>query len=203
MSQEMYRNYRNMVVWGPFGNISDSDLNRVERKIRHQLPPAYCEFLKIANGGRLSYSVSLPPGEAGSPISFEDLVSVEKLVERWKTHKKQAKMTGLPTGLLPVADDGAGSELYLDLRPESYGQVLAFVHALPEWAGGGQDSFGIVAATWDDYLSQLTIDEDIAEMTWEEVSDDNDSLEDRAWREAVIVWLDAGLPDWRQRAWAD
>lgn len=199
----MFRRYENLIVWGPFAAIDAHGLDRVEREIGRALPNGYRQFLFATNGGRLKYSVSLPPGGEGELISFDELTPASRLSQAWQDHQVEAEMAGFPPDLLPVANDGCGSRLYLDLRPATHGQVLAFVHGLPEWAGGdGGDSFGPVATNWNEYLELLTFDEDFAEVTWEDVCEDDASPANRAWKEAVIAWLDAGLPGWRQREWA-
>lgn len=203
MTEEMFRRYRKLIVWGPFQPSDDDDLDRVERELGRSLPKEYREFLLVGNGGRMEYAVSLPPGEPGELVSFDDLMSVDRLVQGWRDHQPVAAAVGLPSELLPVARDGSGSQLYLDLRPTTYGQVLAFVHGLPAWAGGGDgDSFGVVTASWNDYLDQVSLEEDMAELQWQDACEEDGTNEGRAWREAVAAWLDAGMPDWRSREWA-
>lgn len=204
MTDEMFRPYRNLIVWGPFSAVDAEELDRVEQEIGRPLPHDYREFMLATNGCRLEYAVSLPPGDDGELITFDELRPADRLAQGWRNHQEEAGMAGLPSDLLPVANEGTGSRLYLDLRPETHGQVLAFVHGLPEWAGSrSEDGFGPVAAEWNGYLEQLAIDEDIAEMIWEDVREGDDSPESRAWRDAVVAWLDAGLPSWRRREWAD
>ena len=85
----------------------------------------------------------------------------------YRAHPSTFMAESLPAPLLPVARDGGGSELHLDLRHETHGAVWAFVHGLPYWAGGdGQDRGGVVAGSWEDYLRVLFIDEEMAKETW-------------------------------------
>lgn len=185
--------------------MTQADLGAVERAIGHALPPQYREFMLIANGGTLPYSVRLPPDSPdGQFVSFLDLYTINgdgwgSLLGGWRFLPKTFIADQLPAGVLPVATDGGGSELFIDLREGTFGAVWAFVHGLPDWAGGDNiDRGGAVAADWQGYLDMLTVDEEYAEEVWT----DNQPDPDPSWTAALVSWLDSGLPDWRSRPWA-
>ena len=199
------RRWGNLVLWGPFTSVSDTEFDRVERAIGVALPAGYRSFMEVAHGGTLQYAVRLPPDDStGTVLEFSELYDVVgdgpgTLIGEFKAHPSTFMAEVLPTPLLPVPRDGGGSELYLDVRSESHGTVWAFIHELPDWAGDdGRDRGGVVAASWDDYLGMLFIDEEMAQETWEEAVD---GVEDD-WLQSVIDWLDAGLPGWRDLPWA-
>jgi cell wall assembly regulator SMI1 len=202
---DIARRWGNLVLWGPFTSVRETDFDRVERVVGVALPPGYRRFMKVAHGGTLQYAVRLPPDDStGQVIEFSSLYDVvgdgsDTLIGELRAHPSTFMAEALPAPLLPVARDGGGSQLYLDVRSESHGTVWAFMHGLPHWAGGdGQDRGGVVAASWDDYLRMLFIDEEMARGTWEDAVD---GAEDD-WLQSVIDWLDAGLPGWRNLPWA-
>jgi len=188
------RRWGDLVLWGPFAPVSAADLDRVEGVVGHRLPPDYREFLTVAHGGTLPYAVRLPPGDTdGDLIQFSTLFTgtgegPETLLGEWRPQASAP--------LLPVAQDGGGSTLLLDLRD---GSVWAFVRGLPTWAGGsGQDRGGQVAGSWTRYLGMLVVDEDMAQEVWEDARNGAGP----EWSASVRRWLDAGLPGWRARPWA-
>ncbi|MGI5225926.1 hypothetical protein [Actinoallomurus sp. CA-142502] len=73
MSEELARRYRGRAVFGPFEPVDPDEIGALERGIGQALPPAYRAFLDVANGGGLPYSVRVPPGPDGEPISYSDL----------------------------------------------------------------------------------------------------------------------------------
>jgi cell wall assembly regulator SMI1 len=166
---DIARRWGNLVLWGPFTSVRETDFDRVERVVGVALPPGYRRFMKVAHGGTLQYAVRLPPDDStGQVIEFSSLYDVvgdgsDTLIGELRAHPSTFMAEALPAPLLPVARDGGGSQLYLDVRSESHGTVWAFMHGLPHWAGGdGQDRGGVVAASWDDYLRMLFIDEEMA-----------------------------------------
>jgi len=203
MEEFAVRSYRDRVLWGPFQPISESELESVEGEIGRALPKAYRDFLLAAHGGTLPYAIRLPPGDPeGELIQFDSLTHVGGnwgLAKHWADFGSTFMAEHLPPDLLQVAEDGGGSALYLDLRPDSHGAVWAFVHALPAWTGSGRSNLGgQVARSWESYLDMLTIDEDYAREVWEEAGANTDPT----WTAQVVDWLDSGLPGWRSCTWA-
>ncbi|MFD8533036.1 SMI1/KNR4 family protein [Streptosporangium canum] len=69
--------------------------------------------------------------------------------------------------MLPVARDGGGDILFLDLAPATYGQVVGYVHGLPEWTGQrGEATVAVLAVDFAAYLDKVFIAPDTAEMNW-------------------------------------
>ncbi len=203
MSRIEVRTHRDRLVWGPFSDVGPADIDEVENTIGRALPVDYREFVSIANGGTLPYAVRLPAGdEAGELLEFSSLTQVQGdygLAAGWARYGETVMAQTLPADLLPVAQDGGGSTLYVDLGEETYGSVWAFVFGLPEWTGRQPSTMGgRVASSWNAYLDVLTIDEEYARELWEEAT--ADPFDD--WSSAVVSWLDSGLPGWRQRPWA-
>ncbi|MEV4249700.1 hypothetical protein AB0J63_40595 [Streptosporangium canum] len=100
--------------------------------------------------------------------------------------------------MLPIARDG-GDILFLDLASATYGQVMGYVHGLPEWTGQrGEATVAVLALDFAAYLEKVFIAPDTAEMNWGDASglDPSDP-----WRMTVEAWRDEGLPGWRARPW--
>lgn len=199
------RRWGHLVVWGPFTAVTDADLRRIEEVIGLPLPADYRDFLAAVHGGTLQYAVRLPPHDPGGHlVEFSQLFAAKgdgagTLVGEWRSHPSTYLAELLPAPILPVARDGGGSMLFLDLREESHGAVWAFVHGLPAWAGGvNQDRGGVVAPSWTEYLDMLVIDEQMAEEIWTDARE----RAEPGWLPSVVHWLDAGIPAWRAEPWA-
>ncbi|GAA2115391.1 SMI1/KNR4 family protein [Actinomadura alba] len=206
MSEELSRWYRNLMVFGPFQPVRPDDLAELKSAIDGPLPGSYGEFIEVANGGSLQYSVRIPPHPEGEPILFGNLLSVAGVLTDYrrlpKTVFAEAFATmGVAAGsLLPIAQDGGGSMLFLDLSPDTHGRVLAFVFGLPDWTGVDRASgIGVVADDFERYLDLLFIDAGTAEATWEDTPADEPA---DPWRRTVEQWLDHGRPGWRDLPWA-
>lgn len=205
------RRYGNRVVFGPFSLVYADELLAVESEIGRRLPDAYRAFIDVANGGRLEYVMRMPHGAGGEAIGFPDLHVLGRdaggrhgfgtvLGEyRRRTDAWFARDIPVDT-LLPIAGNGTGDMLLIDLDPRTLGRIVAAVHGLPSWAGPNQaDEVAVIADSLDGYLDALVIDDDIAGSTWADL--DGVAAAD-PWRRAVEAWLDADLPRWRERPWA-
>lgn len=207
MDTDSYRQFGRLFCWGTFQPVRQRDIRRLERELGQRLPPAYVDFIRVANGGHLEYSVDLPPGGGGEPICFSRLYTITPNAAGDFSYgtvlgeKRQLPSTyygpDLPGELLPIADDGGGSSLFLRLDPDHYGEVFAFVHGLPAWAGDTEhDSAGHVAQGFDAYLDLLYVEDNQAEEIWRDAQGDGE------WLAVVERWLDGDVPGWRDRTWA-
>ena len=203
---DRFRTYCGRYVWGPFTPFTQESLDLLQAELGIPLPEQYLAFLQANHGGTVEYSVKLPPGEQGEPICFSDWFTLEpgasgayswgSVLGEWRLAKDAHHSNELPDDLLPIARDGGGSTLYLRLGSDHRGEVWAFVHGLPAWAGGSMtDSFGPVAKSLDEYLDSLFVDEDLAEIAWLDRTPDYEDM--------ILAWLDTGFPAWRTRPWAN
>ena len=67
----------------------------------------------------------------------------------------ERRLKDLRPGLLPIAGDGGTSVLYVDLAPERYGRVVAYVEGLPGWDGTTEGCFVEVARDLAEYAAGL------------------------------------------------
>jgi SMI1 / KNR4 family (SUKH-1) len=203
--------HRDRTVFGPFAPVEPDELTVIESEIGQYLPDSCRAFLELANGGTMEYSIRLPAASGGETISFDDVYRIGKdqhgeygygtLVGEYRRRSQCWWANEIPVAsLLPVARDGGGDTLYIDIADKTVGRLVAFVHGLPQWTGLTQRNvFTVVANTWDDYLGALFVDDEIAQLSWEDVKDASPTDQ---WRLAVEDWLDRELPGWRTRDWA-
>jgi SMI1 / KNR4 family (SUKH-1) len=211
VSEEIVRIHRGRVIYGPFRASDETELAELENTIGVPLPSPYREYLRVADGGTLDYDIRLPAEVGGEIMAFTQLFHLGRdgsgqhgygtLLGEHTTRMSLwlSEFTSLEQ-ILPIAEDGGGSLLCLDLALETFGRVVAFVRGLPDWTGLTQHDVGaVLALDFDAYLDALFIEEDHAQMAWEDAQ--HSSVDDH-WRDAVRQWLDQGLPEWRTRPWA-
>jgi len=161
--------FLHLEIDAPKAPPTPEEIAAIEAAAGASLPAELLDFLRAANGGRLDYTFELPTGAGPFPLCFYTLYSTrlpapgrppaglvlhELEIER--------RLKGLRAGLLPIAGDGGTSVLYVDLAPESYGRVVAYVEGLPGWDGTPEGSFVDLAPGLPSYLSALflnTVDE--------------------------------------------
>ncbi|KAA1257521.1 SMI1 / KNR4 family protein [Rubripirellula obstinata] len=167
----------------------------IEKSLGVSLPPDYVKFISICNGGYAAYEFDIEFDDGTSePLGFGALYSFVS-PGSWETLPfeldEDRKLDGFPPqGVLPIARDGGGSKLYLDLR-DGY-RVVAFVSGLPAWTGlRGQDSLVTVAKSFDDYLDGLYLTNDM-------IVDSITHFDPRYNKPELMAELfDTGSPDWR------
>jgi cell wall assembly regulator SMI1 len=188
--------YRNLIIETETPPSTSETIKQLEAALGVQLPDDYKKFLSHCNGGDMDYqiNVQLPDGSSEF-IGFSVLYSVSE--GEWETNpfelqQARAQSEFPSAGVLPIAIDGGGSILYLDLR-DGY-KVVAFVHGLPAWTGlREEDSLIRVASSFDDYLSKLVICDEIAQHHIEHFEITPESVAN------TIQWLDSGNRDWRSK----
>lgn len=195
-----YTRYRHLAIEDAKSPPTEAQLRAIEDELGAKLPLSFREYLAVANGGHLEYSIDIPTGQgATEPLSFSGLFSAdigtfcdETFIGEIRSGREYTK---IPKGVLPFARDGGGSIVYLDLSPEGNGRVVAFVMGLPEWASKRTESaFVEVAASFDEYLDKLRIDLD---AVTDHLEFDVTQLSDIT---AIEELLDIGMPGWRNNS---
>lgn len=188
--------YRNLIIETDTPLPTSESIKQLEAALGVSLPDDYKTFLSHCNGGDMDYQIDVQfPGGSSEFIGFSGLYSVTE--GEWGTnpfelYQARAVSEFPSTGVLPIADDGGGSILYLDLRDEY--RVVAFVHGLPAWTGlREEDSLIQLASSFDDYLSKLVICDEIARHHIEHFEITPESVA------STIEWLDSGNKDWRSK----
>jgi hypothetical protein len=211
MPAEPSRRYRDTYAFGPFAAFRAEEARVLEEEIGRSLPPEYLAFLEVANGGSLEYVIRVPSGEA---LGFSTLYRLGRddsdeygpgtLLGSYRrlpgtVFAEILAAEGLAVrSLLPVARNGGGDQLSLDLSPEGNGRVLAATYGRPGL--NGHPAIAVLAADFHAYLDALIIDEETAEWAWDYYVGDAGSED--PWRRAIEEWLDQGHPAWRTRSWA-
>ena len=157
--------FRNRIIDDTKPPPSAELVAQLERSLGCTLTSDYRQFLDVCNGGHADYEIDIEFDDGTSePMSFGGMYSLSS-PGSWETlpfELTQARQQqGFPTSkVLPIASDGGGSMLFLDLRDDY--RVVAFVHGLPAWTGlRQQDSLIAVAQSFNDYLDALYISDDM------------------------------------------
>lgn len=154
--------FPHLEVDAPKAPPTAEEIAGIESAVGARLPADLLDFLSAANGGKLDYTFELPTESRPFPLCFYSLYSTrppypgrspaglilhELEVER--------RLKDLRSGLLPIGADGGTSVLYVDLAPERYGRIVAYVEGLPGWDGTPEGCFVDLASTLAGYLSAL------------------------------------------------
>lgn len=198
--------YRHVAIEGFRGSPDPAEIRAVERELGTSLPRAYREFLDVANGGRLHYSINVATLGGSEVLTFSRLFYAgknryggytdgdETLLGELRLHRRSL---GIPRLVLPFADDGGGSYVYLDLRTAGAGPVKAHVHGLPRWAGGSErDELVDLAPDFDSFVDLLFLEEHVREECLQFLAK---ALQEgnRYAIETNRAFLDAAVPGWR------
>ncbi len=188
-----FRRYRNLALVGWSPPPADADVKSVERVLGAKLPPSYLEFLSVGNGAVCSGTIELEDsGGRRERVAFSEFFELGpgKDSRLLREYRQLRRFMRSPREVLPIAQDGMGSVLFLDLTDEGTGRVVAFVDALPEWAGGRASGLLVAASSFEDYLSRL-------EVPREEIVDSVREAKDPAHLEEVLEWVEIVLPGWK------
>lgn len=188
--------YRDLVVESRGPPVATLLVQEVEALLGCALPSDYREFLVECNGGHMGYQIEVSfPNGFREYLEYGSLYSVDH--GEWETNPFELRRAREdnqvpPQGVLPIARDGGGSVLYIDLRA-GY-RVVAFVEGLPGWTGRSQESSLVeVATSFDEYLSKLVICDDIARDHIESFDITPESIR------ATVQWLDSRSKGWRAK----
>jgi len=175
---------------------STAEIARLEKLLGCPLPQDYKDFLQSCNGGHLEYFVHVPVSKDRRDLMcYGSFYAVDE--GEWGTLPYELiqarRRKGFPSErVFPIARDGGGSELFLDLRGS--GKVVAYVEGLPAWTGShGRDALVPVADSFDGYLAGLTIPDDIALDHLKTFTLSEDAIR------ATEEWLDTRCAEWRTK----
>jgi cell wall assembly regulator SMI1 len=198
--------FRHLVIHHSQGSPSEADIAALEEAIGTKLPTDFREFLMVGNGGSMEYEVRVDHTQGHERMSFSRFFSFRRLPSsrgEWGTFhgelKEAREAFRIPREVLPIARDGGGSTLLLDLTPEGRGRVIAFIDGFAAWTGPREYAFLEVAPSFSDYIDKLYIPEEHARELIEEAKKQNDSTR----LNAIKDWLELGMPDWRSRLGCD
>ncbi len=132
-------------------------LRSVEELVGRRMPSAYIDFLMFANGGspevdtfyveidgnREDWNVNHFFRISTDPNRPDDVI--------WNYRHLQASA---PRQILPIADNGGGDLICLDLTEESNSRVLLWIHDKPE------DRLHLVANSFEEFVDSLTTNPD-------------------------------------------
>ncbi len=117
--------------------VTEDDLQRFERTIGFQLPMSYRAFLKEVNGGYPKLDTfQTESGDIRTASAFYQLTFTEDSEDLLWNYTMYQKV--LPPWLLPIAYDGGGNQILLDLSSEQHGRVLTWDHETGSVWGGAK-----------------------------------------------------------------
>ena len=150
------RDLEELGIWHsrePLPPPTSEQIDFVETLIGAKLPESYVAFLRFSNGGRSEASVFYDRTE-GSREEWEvdrffhisaDINSTENVVWNY-----QHLWPGAPREILPIADDGSGNLICLDLTASGKGRVIVWVHDDPDLP------IVEVADSFEEFIDSLT-----------------------------------------------
>ena len=192
-----YARFRHLAIERAQQAPTDDDLVAIEAELGAKLPGSFREFLGVAHGGYIEYSIDVTlEGGATDSLSFSDIFRAvgSGSGSILKELAAAREINEVPQGVLPFARDGGDSIVFLDLSRAEQQPVVAFVQGRPAWTGRARDSqFIELAPSFDDYVARLHIDR---ELLLDQLEQDASEV---AHVEASEEWLDIGMPGWRER----
>jgi cell wall assembly regulator SMI1 len=132
------RNLEELGIWHsrePLPPPTSEQIEFVESLIGAKLPESYVAFLRFSNGGRPEARIFYDRTE-GSREEWEvdrifhlgsDTNSTENVIWNY-----QHRWAGAPREVLPIAEDGSGNLICLDLTDQGNGRVIVWVHDDPD-----------------------------------------------------------------------
>ena len=147
----------------------------LEHLVGAPLPPAYVEFLQFSNGGHPqlnSFFIEVRAEgyrEQWSVDNFFSISSDDPDVEDtdevlWRYNHRNDTLT---QEFLPIADNGIGDTIYLDLTREGHGRVVLCARERPAWARGALPASDVllpIAASFEEFIDLLTLNPDLEEQ---------------------------------------
>lgn len=131
---------------------TETAVAKLEKQLKHPLPPDYRAFLLAHNGGVPDPPTFALPGERkptqvlNSFLALGGEPDVDDLSEFLKTYRRR-----LPAGFLPVAYDAFGNLIIIALAGGKRGQVYFWDHEREQ----DGDPLRLVAGDWKSFLDSF------------------------------------------------
>jgi cell wall assembly regulator SMI1 len=150
--------YRHLEIAHAGPKPTDKEIAAIEAAVGAKLPNDFKVFLKTANGATIPCSINLKTDEVDDSLNCRQIFStsgndedtflgeIAALRARW----------GIPSSILPFARGYGGSVVLLDLRPQSYGAVIARLDGVHGGTGLMREPpFVRVAESFGAYVERL------------------------------------------------
>jgi len=200
--RNMYKRYKHLVIQKSDDPPTAAEIRKIERVLGAKLPADFLDFLFVGNGSYLGdYLITVPLKPNAQVMTFS-LFTTKRGPDSFLNEIKSQRTSYIktPEKVLPIAQNGGGSYLYLDLRERGTSPVVAFIHGLPVWTGlPQQDELIKIADNFSDYLDLLQFDADYNKS----LLVDAIAAKDDKRIAACIEYLDSALPGWRQTLGVD
>ena len=146
--------YRHLEISHGGSKPTDKEIKAIEAWVGAKLPFEFKVFLAAANGATVPYSVSARSVDSDDPLNFREILctrgdvlgELSALRDRWN----------IPLGVLPFAREAGDSFALLDLRPQTYGAILALLSDLQTATTSiGEPVLVHLADSFDAYVDSL------------------------------------------------
>jgi cell wall assembly regulator SMI1 len=137
---------------------SVAEITLLEQELEAKLPQDYLDFLQFSNGGHPevdTFYVTTGRVVQDWGISRFFNLTPEQPSSEELTHNLRWFWAEVANGLLPIANDGGGNLICLDLRDGSYGSILLWVHDV-----GEKGLFIPVADSFGELMDSLEVNPD-------------------------------------------
>jgi hypothetical protein len=109
-----YSRYRHLAVEQAKPAPTELQLAAIETLLGANLPASFRDFLRVANGGYLPYSIDVPTGSGKTePLCFSGIFSADERESGHETFvgefQSAREYAIIPQSVLPFARDGGGS----------------------------------------------------------------------------------------------
>lgn len=121
--------YRHLEISHGGSKPTDKELKAIEAAVGAKLPPDFKVFLAAANGATIPYSVNAKSVDSDDPLNFREILYTGGDDEGTFLGELAALRAhwNIPLGVLPFAREYGDSFALLDLRPQTYGAILALL----------------------------------------------------------------------------
>lgn len=150
--------YRHLEISHGGSKPTDKEVKAIEAAVGAKLPFEFKAFLAAANGATVPYSVNARSVDSDDPLNFREILwtdgtgegtflgELSALRDRWN----------IPPGVLPFAREAGDSFALLDLRPQTYGAILALLSDLQTATTSiGEPVFIHLGDSFDAYVASL------------------------------------------------
>jgi cell wall assembly regulator SMI1 len=146
-----------MKFYDPCPPIQSSDIDELNRKLNSTLPEDYVNFLLTQNGGQPEYE-AFKNEETGNTLFLDNFLGIDPSNSSSDIYTTYAMLSGqIPTGFLPIVDDGVGNVVCLGLSDKHKGKIYVWWHDVsPDKIGtSGLKNLDFVCDSFQDLLDGM------------------------------------------------
>ena len=132
-----------------------NDVREIEKLLGHQLPASYVQFLKTGNGGYPEVdTIDGPDGKRWAINNFFFVDSETDSTDSISWNCLNGSQLFVNSALLPIGRDAFGNIFLINLKTDSYGAVLVWVHDEPD------SPLTKLCTSFDQFIQELKLNPD-------------------------------------------